>query len=171
MRYSLFLLLALVTLLAACFAMYVPHGLFGVVLLLPHAVIVGLIARFFRRARWLLALTGAVAYVVLWISTWVFGIAPSREHVIVTLSQTGQRYPDNFSSFARLDYDPIRSSSADYVEPPWKFFGNESSPCPFVVTVDYGIMVAPMFGGGGKVYVVWFFGYTWEVKTLFYWSS
>ena len=57
------------------------------------------------------------------------------------------------------------------VEEPWHFVGDAFSPCPFIVTVDYGVMAAPLLGGGGRVYAVWLFGYKQMVHDQLIWSS
>jgi hypothetical protein len=68
-------------------------------------------------------------------------------------------------------YDPMMNDSKPDAQIPWYFVGQGSSPCPFVVAVDYGYMSAPTSGGGGKAYVVWLFGYQRIVWEHFHWSS
>ncbi len=171
MRFSLFALLAVVTLLALSLAMIIPHGIFGLVLLLPHLLAVVSIALLIRRARWIIASLIAGAYVACWAATGFFGVPNVRDDIRSQVSGMRHAHPHDHGELQRVDYDPNMDDSKPHPKIPWYFVGNESSPCPFVATVDYGFMSAPLSGGGGKVYVVWFFGYKWIVNERYYWSS
>lgn len=46
-----------------------------------------------------------------------------------------------------LDYDPYRTDFANEPDTEWHFIGNGSSPCPFIVSVDWGHYFRPFFAG------------------------
>ncbi|MHC4406880.1 MAG: hypothetical protein ACYTG0_45265 [Planctomycetota bacterium] len=171
MRFSLFAFLAAATLLAISLAMIIPHGFFGVVLLLPHILAVVSVALLIRRTRWLIASLVAATYITCWAATGVLGVPNVRDDIRSQVTRKRYAHPRDHGVLKRVDYDPVIDDSKPYVEAPWHFVGNESSPCPFVVTVDYSFMSNPSHGGGGKVYILWFFGYQWIINARFYWSS
>jgi hypothetical protein len=167
----LFGLLVAVTLIAALLAMTMAHGFVGVVLLLPHLLVIVIFTSLVRYGRWRLALLVAAAFGACWVTTIFFGLPDVRDDVRIQIAGRRHSHLGDHGPLQRVSYDPMMDDSKPRATIPWYFVGNESSPCPFVATVDYGYMSAPTSGGGGKVYVAWLFGYKWIVSERLYWTS
>ncbi|MCA9173604.1 MAG: hypothetical protein KDB14_03880 [Planctomycetales bacterium] len=102
--------------------------------------------RFSTRAL-LCAVTLLCTYLGLWTLTATLGASVVRQTVVERMDGDG----------TRLSYDPLRSSQSS-PNTPWHFVGTGSSPCPFIVCIDWARMDAPMLGTGGRSYFFWFFG-------------
>ena len=168
MRFSLLNLLATVTLLVVCLAMYMPHGWFGIVLLLPHLGFVIALIRLYRKRRWRMVGLCVISYLGLWLLTASIAVQAVRQDMQARLAEL---HATKHGPLKTLDYDPVLDDSRPSVEPPWYFLGNETAPCPFIVTVDYGCMLGRLFGSGGKAYYFWFFGYKFWFRDHFLWNS
>lgn len=168
-QFHLWHLFVLILIVSVGCSTVIPHGLFGIVLLLPHVFAIACVVLPAIRARWIVALLIASAYVTVWFATWLFGIAQVRDKTISLLvGRIGHgRDP---AEWTQLDYEPRSGEFRDDIEPPWYFVGNESSPCPFVVALDVASM-GKVFGGGERAYVFWFFGHTWYMKSTPRWWS
>lgn len=114
-----------------------------------------------RRVK--VAVIVAICYGILWAITATWGVADVRSHMLDVMERSAR------PGSRRLAFDPVREDrSADL---PWHFVGNVSSSLPFVVGVDWGEMVAPLCGTGGRTYFVWFFGIKLAVYDTYYWLS
>ena len=118
-------------------------------------------SRFCVRSLWI-GITAICAYFGTWSLTMTWGVHDVVETTAAKLDATGER----------LDHDPFRSPGLS-PDPPWHFAGNGSSPCPFIVGVDWAVLHAPLAGTGGRSYFLWFLGVKCRIPVLdqFYWNS
>ena len=163
-RYSLRFLFAVVTIVAALLAFTQMHGLFGIVLLAPHVGIFVLTKTLWLRRR-VAAHAVLIVYLASWLATYQFGTSQIRNHVL-----SGAKHSDGMKI---LDYDPVLDRSPTHEEPPppWLFVGNRSTPCPFVVSIEYGSQLAHLLGSGHHTYVFWIFGYEHAFHDRVTWNS
>ena len=122
----------------------------------------------FKRPRFslrtlLIAVTLLCVYLGMWSLTASWGVRDVTE-------STASNFPEEST---RLDHDPNRVTSSNWTDPPWHFVGNGSSPCPFVVGVDYGSQVGHLAGTCERIYFFWFFGFKHHISGLgeLYWLS
>ena len=106
-----------------------------------------------------------IAILVSWILTWQVGEPDVASHVKTMLAPPPQS--------VELAGDPHFDLDVKSPDAPWHFIGNTSSPCPFVVGVDWSVYVGPLCGTGGRSYFLWFFGYKYHLPHLdsYYWMS
>jgi hypothetical protein len=160
MRFTLLSLLAFVTILSAALAVVIAYGVVGAVLCIPHFGAFVLILGILRRRHGSVAAIIGASYIACWFITGALGAPGVRERVAAQLME--ERFA---SETVLLSHEPQLETC-----PPWLFVGNESSPCPFVVRVDYGLMQSPPWGCGGTIYVGWFFGYTYVISENMRWT-
>ena len=117
--------------------------------------------RFSVRSLWI-SITAICAYFGISSLTITWGVHDVVETAVAQCDTSGKR----------LDHDPYRSPGLS-PDPPWYFVGNGSSPCPFIVGVDWGVLHAPMAGTGGRSYFLWFLGVECRIPFFdkFYWIS
>ena len=163
MRFSLQLLFATIAFIAAVFAITPRHGLFGLVLLVPHAMAFATVFSLWARRR-VIAVTCFVVYVSSWGITHHFGTLSIRQSLTSSMRQTTV-------GIQELDYDPVLDDSRSHVSPPWMYVGHASSPCPFVVSVEHASRLAPSMGNGHDTYFVWCFGHSFVLRNYVTWLS
>ena len=116
--------MALVTLIAMCFAMFMPHGWFGIVLLLPHLAIVISVVLLVRYRRRVTAIICASTYLGLWALTAFYGVQAVRGDMRSKLIRLRYFHPCDHGLLKPLTYDPTLDDSKPHVEPPWHFVGD-----------------------------------------------
>ncbi|MDX1946596.1 MAG: hypothetical protein SFU86_14435 [Pirellulaceae bacterium] len=173
MRYSLASLLVTIAVLAAGLGVYVPYGWLGVLLLVPHLLTLFGFWWLVKRRKWRIAGTIFFLYTTSWTATAYFGIPQVREDV---RSQIWSRENNHrFGELKQVGHEPmmkwIDDGNSPRVKPPWSFVGNGWSPCPFVVTMDYGTFRGLTDGEGYKRLYVWCFGYRWHWYSKMLWLS
>ena len=173
MRYSLASLLTAITLFAAGLGMYVPYGWLGILLLAPHLLTLFGVWWFVKRGKWLIAGIVFSLYATSWSATAFFGIPQVHEDVRSQIWSGIHNH--RFGELKEVDHDPIlesvRFNVASKIKPPWYFVGNGFSPCPFVLTVDYGINRGGLNGEGYRLFHFWCFGFRKVFSGQFLWSS
>lgn len=153
-------------------ALVVRYGLRYLWLALPHFVLLVGVALLMHRRMRVLAGSIALGYLACWLLTSAVGTARLR-------SEVQDQLPSEFPS---LSYDPVRRDyqrlrfdrNADlgpFPEPPWRYVGNGSAPCPFVVFVDYGVMGPGRIGSGGTVIGFWSIGTVWTIHAELRWEA
>ncbi len=171
MRYRLFTLLLLVALLGAMAAMFRAYSWFGLTLLQPHAAAVFAVRRLLLQGQrnWGIAL--ATSYLSLWAATATFGTAATHARLERLILAERWSYDVDHGPFVRLDHDPMVSESLPQSKPPWYYLARGFSPCPCIVTIEYGSLSAPTNGRGGQAYYFWFFSEPRWFREDFYWLS
>jgi hypothetical protein len=167
MRYSLRILLGIVAAIAV--ALGAIKSL-GIALLVPHAIVVSCLVWLVRRAQWRYTAWTIAVYLGAWLVTASVGVPIVREQVRTRLLAV---HPRELGGLRHLDYDPMVDETRNWIAPPWIFVGNATAPCPFVVTVDYGMLSAPLLGDGGRAYFIWIPipGYEFHIETEWSWIS
>jgi hypothetical protein len=167
MKFFLRTALAAITLVGIGLGMYVEHGLLGIGLLLPPAILIG-VASFLWRKGWRATSIGClVAYLIVWSATEFWGTASFQTKAENHLRGIG---PEELGPFQRLSYDPMVDRTRPGVPAPWYYLSHPHSPCPLVVYADAGWCAGEMRGGGGRSYALWC-GDWLPLASKFYWSS
>jgi hypothetical protein len=153
--------------------MYREYGLFASVLLLPHMIIGVILRRLANRQSWRHFAVVAATYLMLWFLTYVWGGRQVHAILEMRILDSGSSvFYERHGPFRRLKSSRIDEYSPNWNEkPPWYYIAHASSPCPFIVTTDYGAMEAPTVGWGAKAYFVWCFGLTYRLRDQFHWAS
>jgi hypothetical protein len=152
MRFSLRSLIAVVVIAAIMSAFVATHGLFGMVLVLPHLILLAVVVLLNRRAHRLVASLVAGVYLACWGLTIAYGTQAATEHCLNRL---------HFDSTARLTRDPYEGHDAleftpsPAPTPPWFFVGMESAPSPFVVVMKVSCEDETGTGFGETAYFLW----------------
>jgi hypothetical protein len=101
-------------------------------------------------------------YVLTWGATALWGVRDVRASVERTIPE----------DVRRLDSPPWSNLVPDEMhEPPWAYQRGAWSPCPFVVSLEVGIMAAPMLGTGSRIYFFWFGGSPHVIYERVIWNS
>ena len=170
-RVSLRGLLASFLVVSATLAVLSVHGLYGIVLLLPPVLAATAIVCLLYKARRFSAAIAFGIYLAVWAVTAIYGVADVERKIAARLKTNhGENLTDG-DQFQRLSANSLEDHGLENVEPPWYYVSNGMSPCPLIVNVDWGIMAAPTSGTGGRVYVLWLFGYRVSVHETTHWNS
>jgi hypothetical protein len=162
MRFSLLLLMSIITAVCVLLAMWDWYGSKWLPLAMPHVVLIGVVY-WLSRKKWQYALGVARAYVGLWIATAVLGVPLVTAEI--TRNQD-ERLPDS----TRVAHVPLyRQREENAHLEPWKSVGNPTVPCLFVVTIDYGRYES--FGYGERAFFFVLPGRSWYLGYNFYWHS
>ncbi len=167
MKFSLRTALAAITLLGIGLGMYVEHDWLGIVLLLPTVAMFAAgvyLWRAGKKTAWVCSLT---AYLILWGGTEIYGLTRFDQELQRRLISDGR---ENAGPYRRLSFDPRHPRRYPMEPPPWLYLSAAHSPCPLVLYVDYGMMVGPAYGYGGRSYFLWCGGWHWITGTP-YWIS
>jgi hypothetical protein len=165
MRYSLLTLNLVVAIAAVSVASFVRHGSLGFAFVLPHLVVLLAVPMLIRRNRPMLASMVTIAYLACWAVTAIYG---SRSVTDQYRRQIVERFAHR--DLKSLGWDPMYVDFGRKPAAPWYFVGNESSPCPFLVSVDIAVHDG-VFGVGETCYCVWCLGPVWTIRSRLNWNS
>lgn len=113
-----------------------------------------------RRRR--LVLIALCLYLLAWGATAHWGVRDVNASVDRTIPEDARR----------LDSPPWSVSASDEMhEPPWAYRRRTWSPCPFIVSIEVGVMAAPLLGTGSRVYFFWFAGFEHVLHERVIWNS
>ncbi len=114
------------------------------------------------RYSWLIRL--AALYGVLWLLTGTAGRLQVRAHVLAAVRDTVARArPDQASE--ELPSADSRASRDPY------YYVEASVPCPFLVRVQRGYQIAPLWGSGADEWYLWLFGLRFIIARPMVWFS
>ena len=165
MRFSVFLLLILMTIICVFLAMFSRHGYFGLILLMPHAFAVWLLTITIRRSEYVRAKSIVTLFLLSWGFTAFFGVPDTQMRMASNIN-------NHFANCRRLKKNPFhQGSDFETGEPPWFYVDNGGSPCPFMIYSEWGVMAGPLSGSGGRSYQLWVPGFSVEIHNHVHWNS
>jgi hypothetical protein len=164
MRFSLLLLLSIITAVCVLLAMWDWYWSKWLPLAMPHIVLIAVVY-WLSRKKWRYALAVSGAYLGIWCLTALYGVPRVGSEIV---HSQDERIPDA----TRIQHVPLHDQfEANSRFRPWKSVGNPTVPCPFVVSIDSAFDKGHTNGGGGREFFFVVPGRNWYLGYTHYWSS
>ena len=168
-RFSLLSLFLLTAMVGIFLWMWRSYGLLVFILFAPLLVSTITSGYFWVNGRRKLSAAIVTIYALAWFYSAILGTKSLCRQAESGFCEKSSEFLRN-NAMRKLTEDPLPNEKWRRIPAPW-YHIQTSSPCPFVVCVDFSVKYAPMDSMSGKSYYLWFAGHHQQIFFQFRWSS